>query len=111
VFRKMAASGAFCALVFLSPARAQQYQIPSGGYPTGGGIVAPGQGGGGGLSQPSEGAGGGIVDPPYSSYSGNSVPVITGGGLNPLTQAPTGGRASAVAPNGETYKSLGISGY
>jgi hypothetical protein len=103
MFRKMAALGAFCALVFLSPARAQQYQTPSAGNPTGGGIAAP--------NQPSESVGGGIVDPPYSSYSGNSEPVITGGGLDPVTQGPTGNRAAAVAPNGQTYKALGISGY
>jgi hypothetical protein len=100
MFGKMAALGAFCALAFLSPAHAQQYQTPAGGNPTGGGVAAPNQG-----------VGGGIADSPYSSYNGNSPPVITGGGLDPVTQGSTGNRAGAVAPNGETYKSLGISGY
>lgn len=111
MFRKIAALGAFCALAFLSPARAQQYQTPAGGNPTGGGIAAPTQGGGGGLSQPSESVGGGIADPPYSSYNGDSAPVIAGGGLDPVSQGSTGNRGGAVAPNGETYKALGITGY
>lgn len=111
MFRRMAALGCFCALALLSAARAQQYQTPAGGNPTGGGIAAPVQGGSGGLSQPSESVGGGIADAPYSSYTGNSAPVVTGGGLDPVTQGPSGSRGGAVAPNGETYKTLGISGY
>jgi hypothetical protein len=103
MFRKMAALGAFCAMILCSSARAQQYQSPPAGAPTGGGIAAP--------AQPSESVGGGIADSPYSTYGGNSAAAITGGGLDPVTQGSTGNRTSAVAPNGQTYKALGISGY
>jgi hypothetical protein len=148
MFRNVAAFGAFCAVVFLSPASAQryqagpdtgqnqsssnilQYQAPSVTNLTGGGLAPASEGVGGGLSQPpgsqygeytapagggtsapSQSVGGGVDDSPYSSYGLNPVASTTGGGLNMVTQGSTNNGAAALAPNGQSYKSLGINGY
>jgi hypothetical protein len=112
------------------PSNLQQYQAPSVTNLTGGGLAPASEAVGGGLSQPpgsqygeynapegggtsapSQGVGGGVNDSPYSSYGLNSAAGITGGGLNMVTQGSTNNGAAALAPNGQTYKSLGISGY
>lgn len=133
MFRKMAAIvGALLAAAVSSRAVAQQYyQAPAVTNLTGGGIAPANQAVGGGTSQPpesgygegytiptgggtaasSEGVGGGISDSPYSSYGSGYAAGITGGGLNAVTQGSNSNAAAAIAPNGETYKALGISGY
>lgn len=115
------------------PALAQQFQgsyapYPAGGglapatsaaglsaygytTPSGGGITAPSEGVGSGMTAPSEGVGGGVADSPYSAYGAGTANGISGGGLNAVTQNSLSTGATGVAPNGETYKSLGISGY
>ncbi len=122
---------ALCAPAFLSPAFAQQYQAPATANLTGGGVAPANEAVGGGLSQPpqsnfgeeytipagggtsasSSGTGGGVNEAPYSSYGSDSVTGISGGGLNGASQGSTGSRPAALAPNGETYRSLGIQGY
>jgi hypothetical protein len=114
-----------CLAAAFGPALAQQYQGSYAPYPaaggltpansatglSGGGMTAPGEGGGGGMTAPSEGVGGGVTDSPYSSYGAGTAVGISGGGLNAVTQNSLSTGATGVAPNGETYKSLGISGY
>jgi hypothetical protein len=120
-----------CVAAAFGPALAQQYQGSYAPYPAGGGLApatsaaglngaaaasgagmtAPGEGVGGGMAAPSEGVGGGVADSPYSSYGAGTAVGISGGGLNAVTQNSLSTGATGVAPNGETYKSLGISGY
>lgn len=125
------AGGVLLLLAFAMPALSQQIQQSTGGSLTGGGIEPPGEGVGGGATAPSEGVGGGLLPsglaggglsssgltgggllPSGAAGGGMSPSGLTGGGINPDSQGSSGGRgAGPIAPNGESYKSLGISGY
>ncbi len=64
----------------------------------------------GGLTN-NEATGGGVTEGPYSSYNPGNASGLSGGGLDDETQVPAASPRARLAPNGETYRSLGISGY
>jgi hypothetical protein len=137
MFLKIAASASvFFATAFLGAVDAQQYQqyqyqAPSTSNLTGGGIGPANQDVGGGMTQPpgsgygqgytiptgggmsasTESVGGGVIDTPYSAYGSGYAAGLSGGGTNAVTPGSANSGGLAVAPNGETYKSLGITGY
>ncbi len=111
MLRKIRALSVLCAMAFSNPTIAQQYRAPPDVNLTGGGLAPATQGEGSGLSQPAESVGGGVNNPPYSSYGFSSPNGVTGGGLNAASQGAINNGPGPLAPNGETYKSLGISGY
>ena len=59
---------------------------------------------GGGLESSSESVGGGLE-------GSQATPGVAGGGLNPVNQNNSNAGQGQVAPNGQSYRSLGISGY
>lgn len=120
-----------CLACSFHPANAQLYRAPDGTNLTGSGINPSGEAVGSGVSTPpessynegyvplpsgggltnNEATGGGVTEGPYSSYNPGNASGLSGGGLDDETQVPAASPRAKLAPNGETYRSLGISGY